>query len=34
MIYLIRTTYYNIKNKEVIDLLKIGFTKDDERKST
>ena len=28
MIYLINTTYYNKKTKEVLDLLKIGFTKD------
>lgn len=28
MIYLIRTTYYDLKTKEVIDLLKIGYTKD------
>lgn len=28
MIYLLNTTYYNKETKEVIDLLKIGYTKD------
>ena len=28
MIYLIQTTYYNKETKEIIDLLKIGYTKD------
>lgn len=28
MIYLIETTYYNKDTKEVLDLLKIGYTKD------
>jgi hypothetical protein len=28
MIYLIETTYYNKKTKEVLDLLKIGYTED------
>ena len=32
MIYLIETTYYNKTTNEVIDLLKIGYTKDRDRR--
>ena len=28
MIYLIETTYYNKNTKEILDLLKIGYTED------
>lgn len=33
MIYLLETTYYNKRNKEILDLLKIGYTKDENLKS-
>ena len=32
MIYLIETTYYNKETNEVIDLLKIGYTGDSNKK--
>lgn len=31
MIYLIETTYYNKDTKEVLDLLKIGYTEDNNK---
>lgn len=31
MIYLIETTYYNKETKEILDLLKIGYTEDDNK---
>ena len=31
MIYLIETTYYNKDTKEVLDLLKIGYTEDSKK---
>ena len=33
MVYLLETTYYNKHNKEILDLLKIGYTKDENLKS-
>ena len=33
MIYLIETTYYNKTTQEVVDLLKIGYTGDDNKDS-
>ena len=31
MIYLIETTYYDKETKEVLDLLKIGYTEDSKK---
>lgn len=31
MIYLIETIYYNKETKEILDLLKIGYTEDDNK---